>query len=135
MDFRLSEEHDLFRRSVREFADKEIAPRALEVDQTHEFPWDNIKKMAALGLLGVPYPEELGGSGGDTLMYAIAVEEISRACGTTGITLAAHTSLGTAPFYLFGTPEQKEKYMVPLAQGKMLGAFGLSETGNFDQVG
>lgn len=129
MDFKLSEEHELFRCSVHAFADKEIAPRALETDQTHEFPWENIKQMTALGLMGVPYPEELGGSGGDTLMYAIAVEEMSRVCGTTGITLAAHTSLGTAPLYLFGTPEQKQKYMIPLAQGKMLGAFGLSETG------
>jgi len=129
MDFRLSEEHELFRRTVHEFADKEIAPNAIQADENSEFPWENIKQMAALGLMGVPYPEELGGSGGDTLMYAIAVEEISRACGTTGITLAAHTSLGTAPLYLFGTPEQKEKYMIPLAQGKMLGAFGLSETG------
>ncbi len=129
MDFKLSEEHELFRCSVHAFADKEIAPHALETDQTHEFPWENIKQMTALGLMGVPYPEELGGSGGDTLMYAIAVEEMSRVCGTTGITLAAHTSLGTAPLYLFGTPEQKQKYMIPLAQGKMLGAFGLSETG------
>jgi len=129
MDFRLSEEHELFRRTVHEFADKEIAPNAIQADENSEFPWENIKQIAALGLMGVPYPEELGGSGGDTLMYAIAVEEINRACGTTGITLAAHTSLGTAPLYLFGTPEQKEKYMIPLAQGKMLGAFGLSETG------
>lgn len=129
MDFSLSEEHELFRRSVREFATKEIAPRAQAVDETHEFPWDNIKKMAALGLMGVPFPEEYGGSNGDTLMYAIAVEEINRACGSTGITLAAHTSLGTAPFYLFGTEEQKQKFMRPLASGEKLGAFGLSEAG------
>jgi alkylation response protein AidB-like acyl-CoA dehydrogenase len=129
MDFKLSEEQELFRRTVHEFADKEIAPRALEIDESHEFPWDNIKKMAALGLLGVPFPEEYGGSGGDTIMYAIAVEEISRACGSTGITLAAHTSLGTSPFYLFGTEAQKQKYLRPLASGEKLGAFGLSETG------
>ncbi len=129
MDFRLDEEHEMFRQTVYQFCQNEIAPRALEVDQTHEFPWDNIKKMAALGLLGVPFPEEWGGAGGDTLMYAIAVEEVSRACGSTGITLAAHTSLGTAPFYLFGTEEQKRKYLTPLAQGKKLGAFGLSEAG------
>lgn len=128
MDFKLSPEHELFRNTVHEFANKEIAPRAIEVDEKSEFPWDNIKKMADLGLLGVPYPEEYGGAGGDTLMYAIAVEEISRVCGTTGITLAAHTSLGSAPFYLFGTPEQKQKYLTPLASGKWLGAFGLSET-------
>jgi alkylation response protein AidB-like acyl-CoA dehydrogenase len=129
MDFRLDEEHEMFRQTVYQFCQNEIAPRALEVDQTHEFPWENIKKMAALGLLGVPFPEEWGGAGGDTLMYAIAVEEVSRACGSTGITLAAHTSLGTAPFYLFGTEEQKRKYLTPLAQGKKLGAFGLSEAG------
>src|SRR6478609_9534986 len=98
MDFTLSPEHQLFRDTVREFADKEIAPKAVEIDQTHEFPWDSLKKMAALGLMGVPFPEEYGGAGGDTLMYAMAVEEISRACGSTGITLAAHVSLGTAPF-------------------------------------
>ncbi len=136
MDFNLSQEHELFRKTVQEFAQKEIAPRALEVDQTHEFPWDNIKKMANLGLLGVPFPEEYGGAGGDTLMYAMAVEEISRACGSTGITLAAHVSLGTAPFYMFGTPEQKERYLKPLASGKKLGAFGLSEaTAGSDAAG
>lgn len=129
MDFKLDEEHELFHRTVHEFADKEIAPRAPEIDETHEFPWDNIKKMAAMGLMGVPFSEDYGGSGGDTLMYAIAVEEISRACGSTGITLAAHTSLGTAPFYLFGTEEQKQKFMKPLASGQKLGAFGLSEAG------
>ncbi|NWJ44588.1 MAG: acyl-CoA dehydrogenase [Chloroflexi bacterium] len=127
MDFQLSEEHQLFQRTVREFADKEIAPKALYYDKNHEFPWENIKKMAALGLLGVPYSEEWGGAGGDSLMYAIAVEEISRACGSTGIILAAHTSLGSAPFYLFGTEEQKRKYLIPLARGEKLGAFGLSE--------
>ncbi|HEX2911437.1 MAG TPA: acyl-CoA dehydrogenase [Chloroflexia bacterium] len=136
MDFKLSPEHELFRNTVHEFAQKEIAPRALEVDQTHEFPWDNIKKMAELGLMGVPFPEEYGGAGGDTLMYAMAVEEISRACGSTGITLAAHTSLGTAPYYMFGTPEQKERYLKPLASGKWLGAFGLSEaTAGSDAAG
>ncbi len=127
MDFTLSPEHQLFRDTVREFADKEIAPKAVEIDQTHEFPWDSLKKMAALGLMGVPFPEEYGGAGGDTLMYAMAVEEISRVDGSTGITLAAHTSLGASPFYLFGTPEQKEKYLKPLASGQKLGAFGLSE--------
>ena len=127
MDFRLGPEHQLFRDTVHEFANKEIAPKAVEIDQTHEFPWDSIKKMADLGLLGVPFPEEYGGAGGDTLMYAIAVEEISRVDGSTGITLAAHTSLGASPFYLFGTPEQKERFLKPLASGQKLGAFGLSE--------
>jgi alkylation response protein AidB-like acyl-CoA dehydrogenase len=127
MDFELSEEHKLFRSTVRDFADNEVVPGALERDKTHEFPHDIIEKMADLGLLGVPFPEEYGGAGGDTLSYAIAVEEISRADGSLGLTLAAHTSLGASPFYLFGTPEQKEKYLAPLAQGKMLGAFGLTE--------
>ncbi|HET9492711.1 MAG TPA: acyl-CoA dehydrogenase [Chloroflexia bacterium] len=127
MDFDLSEEHRLFRDTVRDFADNEVAPGALERDKTHEFPHDLIEKMAALGLLGVPFAEEYGGAGGDTISYAIAVEEISRADGSLGLTLAAHTSLGAAPFQLFGTEEQKRKYLVPLAQGKILGAFGLTE--------
>jgi butyryl-CoA dehydrogenase len=127
MDFELSEEHRLFRDTVRDFADKEVAPGALERDKTHEFPHHLIDKMAALGLMGVPFSEEYGGAGGDTLSYAIAVEEISRADGSLGLTLAAHTSLGVSPFYLFGTPEQKKKYIPPLASGKMIGAFGLTE--------
>src|SRR5215210_978026 len=127
MDFELSQEHRLFRDTVRDFADKEVAPGALERDKTHEFPHDIIEKMAALGLMGVPFSEDYGGAGGDTISYAIAVEEISRADGSLGLTLAAHTSLGASPFQLFGTPEQKEKYLVPQAQGKMIGAFGLTE--------
>jgi butyryl-CoA dehydrogenase len=127
MDFDLSPEHKLFRETVRDFTDKEVAPGALERDKTHEFPHHLIEKMAALGLMGVPFSEEYGGSGGDTLSYAIAVEEISRGDGSLGLTLAAHTSLGASPFYLYGTPEQKRKYLVPLAQGKMIGAFGLTE--------
>lgn len=136
MDFKLSQEHELFRSTVREFASKEIAPRAIEVDSSGEFPWDNLKKMASLGLLGVPFPEDYGGAGGDTMMYAMAVEEISRACGTTGITLAAHVSLGATPFYMFGTPAQKERFLKPLASGEKLGAFGLSEaTAGSDAAG
>src|SRR5215210_8503702 len=127
MDFELSQEHRLFRDTVRDFADKEVAPGALERDKTHEFPHDIIEKMAALGLMGVPFSEDYGGSGGDTISYAIGVEEISRADGSLGLTLAAHTSLGASPFYLFGTPEQKKKYLPPLASGKMIGAFGLTE--------
>ena len=127
MDFELSSEHKLFRDTVRDFADNEVAPGALERDKTHEFPHDLIEKMAALGLLGVPFSEEYGGAGGDTLSYAIAVEEISRGDGSLGLTLAAHTSLGASPFYLFGTEEQKKKYLIPQAQGKILGAFGLTE--------
>jgi alkylation response protein AidB-like acyl-CoA dehydrogenase len=127
MDFELSEEHKLFRDTVHTFAEKEITPGAMERDKTHEFPFDIIEKMAALGLMGVPFPEEYGGAGGDTVSYAIAVEEISRADGSLGLTLAAHTSLGASPFYLFGTPEQKKRWLVPTARGTMLGAFGLTE--------
>ena len=127
MDFELSDEHKLFRDTVRDFADNEVAPGALERDKTHEFPHDIIEKMAGLGLMGVPFSEEYGGAGGDTISYAIAVEEISRADGSLGLTLAAHTSLGASPFQLFGTEEQKRKYLVPLAQGKLIGAFGLTE--------
>jgi alkylation response protein AidB-like acyl-CoA dehydrogenase len=127
MDFELTDEQRLFRDTVHDFAQNEVAPGALERDKTHDFPFELIEKMAALGLLGVPFAEEYGGSGGDTVSYAIAVEEISRADGSLGLTLAAHTSLGVAPFQLFGTEEQKRKYMVPLASGKMIGAFGLTE--------
>jgi len=127
MDFELSDEHKLFRDTIRDFAEKEVAPGALERDKSHEFPHHLIERMAPLGFLGVPFPEEYGGAGGDTISYAIAVEEISRADGSLGLTLAAHTSLGAAPVYLFGTPEQKQKYLPPLASGKMIGAFGLTE--------
>jgi alkylation response protein AidB-like acyl-CoA dehydrogenase len=127
VDFDLSEEHRLFRDTVRDFAEKEIMPGAMERDKTHEFPHEIITKMARLGLLGVPFPEQYGGAGGDTLSYAIAVEEISRADGSLGLTLAAHTSLGASPFYLFGTDEQKRRWLAPLAQGEFLGAFGLTE--------
>jgi alkylation response protein AidB-like acyl-CoA dehydrogenase len=127
VDFDLSEEHRLFRDTVRDFAEKEILPGAMERDKTHEFPDDLITKMARLHLLGVPFSEQYGGAGGDTLSYAIAVEEISRADGSLGLTLAAHTSLGASPFYLFGTEEQKRRWLVPLAQGEFLGAFGLTE--------
>ncbi len=136
MDFKLSPEHELFRQTVHEFAQKEIAPHAQELDETHQFPAENIKKMAALGLMGVPFPEKYGGAGGDTLMYAMAVEEISRACGSTGIILAAHVSLGATPFYMFGSEAQKERYLKPLATGQKLGAFGLSEaTAGSDAAG
>lgn len=127
MDFELSDEHKLFRNTVRDFAEKEVAPGAIERDKTHEFPHHLIEKMAQLGLMGIPFPEESGGSGGDTISYAIGVEEISRADGSLGLTLAAHTSLGASPFYMFGTPEQKKKYLPGLASGNMIGAFGLTE--------
>lgn len=127
MDFRLTEEQQMIRDMVRELAQNEIAPRARHVDETGEFPADNFRQMAGLGLMGLPYPEQYGGAGGDTVSYALAVEEISAACGSTGLTYAAHISLACAPLYLFGTEEQKQKYLVPLCKGEIFGAFGLTE--------
>ncbi len=127
MDFQLGEEQRMVRDMVRAFAAKEIAPRAAEVDRTEEFPADNIQKMGELGLLGLPYPEEYGGGGGDYLSYAIAVEEIARACGSTALIYAAHVSLGCGPIYNFGTEAQKQKWLPRLCSGQGLGAFGLTE--------
>jgi butyryl-CoA dehydrogenase len=127
MNFELNEEQRLVRDMVHDFAQNEIAPRAAEVDKTEEFPADNIQKMAELGLLGLPYPEKYGGGGGDYLSYAIAVEEIARACGSTALIYAAHVSLGCAPLYDFGTEEQKQRWLPQLCSGRGLGAFGLTE--------
>ncbi|PHO06800.1 acyl-CoA dehydrogenase [Thermoanaerobacterium thermosaccharolyticum] len=127
MDFSLTKEQEMVRRVVREFAEKEVAPKAKEIDITEEFPWDTVRKMAQNDMMGIPYPEEYGGAGGDYLSYIIAVEEISRACATTGVILSAHTSLACFPIYQWGTEEQKRKYLVPLAKGEKLGAFGLTE--------
>jgi alkylation response protein AidB-like acyl-CoA dehydrogenase len=123
----LSDEHRMIRKMVREFAENEVKPRAREIDETCEFPWDVIEKMRGLGLLGMPFGEEWGGGGTDTLGYTIGVEEISRVCGSTGITMAAHTSLGVYPVYSFGTDEQKKKYLQDIASGRKLAAFGLTE--------
>lgn len=127
MDFQLTDEQRMVRDMVRDLATKEIAPRAAEVDKTEEFPADNIRKMGELGLLGLPYPEEYGGGGGDYVSYAIAVEEIARACGSTALIYAAHVSLGCGPIYSFGTEEQKQKWLPRLCSGQGLGAFGLTE--------
>jgi alkylation response protein AidB-like acyl-CoA dehydrogenase len=127
MNFELNEEQRLVRDMVHDFAQNEIAPRAAEVDKTEEFPAGNIHKMAELGLLGLPYPEEYGGGGGDCLSYAIAVEEIARACGSTALIYAAHVSLGCAPIYDFGTEEQKKRWLPQLCSGRGLAAFGLTE--------
>ncbi|MGD8623165.1 MAG: acyl-CoA dehydrogenase [Anaerolineae bacterium] len=127
MDFELNEEQRLVRDMVRDFAQNEIAPRAAEVDKSEEFPADNIEQMAELGLLGLPYPEKYGGGGGDYLSYAIAVEEIARACGSTALIYAAHVSLGCGPIYAFGTEAQKEKWLPRLCSGRGLAAFGLTE--------
>jgi alkylation response protein AidB-like acyl-CoA dehydrogenase len=123
----LSEEHRLFQKSVRDFVNAEIQPRAAEIDATHGFPWWCIGKMREMGLLGVPYPDEWGGAGGDNLMYAIGVEEVSRASGSMGLIMAAHVSLGTGPIFDFGTDEQKKKYLPRLCSGQALGAFCLTE--------
>jgi len=127
MNFRLTEEQQMIRKMVRDFAEREIAPIAQETDKTGQFPWELIRKMASLGLLGLPIPEEYGGAGADNVSFAIALEEIARACGSTAITIDAHTSLACEPIYLFGTEEQKRKYLVPMARGEKLGAFGLTE--------
>jgi alkylation response protein AidB-like acyl-CoA dehydrogenase len=123
----LGEEHLQVREMVGKFAREVVAPRAAAYDRSGEFPHENFRQMAELGLLGLPWPESYGGAGLDTRAYAIAVEEISAACASTGISLAAHTSLGTAPIYYAGTEEQKKKYVPPLARGEKIGAFGLTE--------
>lgn len=127
MMFELTKEQQMIRNLVRDFSQNEIAPFARELDETHQFNENAFKKMGDLGILGIPFPEKYGGAGGDTISYALAVEEIGRACGGTGLSYAAAVSLGATPFYNFGTEQQKEEYLVPLAQGKTLGAFGLTE--------
>ena len=127
MDFDLTDEQRAIQSLCREFARDEVAPRAEAYDANAEFPYDLVRKMADLGLMGLPFPEEWGGSGADIVSYALAVMEIARADASTAITLAAHVSLGSTPFFLFGTKEQKEQYLIPLAQGKMLWGFGLTE--------
>jgi butyryl-CoA dehydrogenase len=127
MNFDLTDEQKAIRQTVREFAVERVAPRAEEMDREEAFPYDLVKEMAQLGLMGLPFPEEYGGAGADTVSYALAVMELARVDASTAITMAAHVSLGASPFYLFGTEEQKQKYLVPLAQGKMLWGFGLTE--------
>src|SRR5690606_21457416 len=127
MPYLLTEEQKMMRDMVRKLAQNEIAPRAAEIDRTGEFPWENIKKMAELGLMGVPIPQEYGGAGCDFLSYIITIEEISRACASTGVILAVHTSVGTLPILYFGTEEQKRKYIPKLAAGEYIGAFALTE--------
>ncbi|MGA9351469.1 MAG: acyl-CoA dehydrogenase [Anaerolineae bacterium] len=135
MDFELNDEQKMIRKMVRDFAQNEIAPIAQETDKTGQFPWETIRKMGELGLMGLPFSEEYGGGGADTVCYAIAIEEISRVCGSTGITLAAHISLCTFPIYHFGTEEQKRKYVPKLASGEWIGALGLTEPGAGSDAG
>lgn len=127
MDFVLTPEEEDIRKMVREFAEKEVAPTAAERDEKELFPRDIFDKMGQLGLLGLPYPEEYGGAGSDFVSYSIAVEEISRVCGSTGIGLSVHVSLCSWPIFKYGTEEQKQKFLRPLAEGVQLGAFGLTE--------
>ena len=131
----LSEDHEALRAAVREFAESEIRPRAMAIDREGKIPPEILRKMGELGYLGIPYPEEWGGAGMDTLSYAIAVEEVSRACASTGITMAAHTSLGIYPIYKYGTLAQKEHYLKKLTSGDWIGAFGLTEPGAGSDAG
>lgn len=127
MNFDLTSEQEMIKRTIREFAEEEVAPGALERDKTKQFPKEIFKKLAEMGIMGLPFSEEYGGGGADTVSFAIVTEELSRACGSTGITYSAHISLGGAPIHLFGTKEQKEKYLVPICTGESFGAFGLTE--------
>src|SRR5918992_5655203 len=127
MDFDLSPDHDLIRRTVRDFAEQEVAPVAEELDREKRFPYEIVAKLGELGLMGIPFPEEYGGAGADSLAYAIAVEELTRVDSSVAITVCAHTSLGTQPIYLFGSEEQKRDWLPELTAGRKLGAFGLTE--------
>ena len=127
MHFELDDDTKLLQRTVREFATQEVAPLAEELDREHRFPYEIVEKMAGLGWMGIPFPEAVGGAGGSTLQYAVAVEELTRVDSSVAITLCAHTSLGTQPIYLFGSDAQKERYLPDLCAGRKLGAFGLTE--------
>ena len=127
MDFDLSDDHRLIQRTVRDFARNEVAPVAEELDKNKAFPYELVRRMGELGWMGIPFPEDVGGAGGTTLQYALAVEELTRVDSSVAITMCAHTSLGTQPIDLFGTPEQRERWLPDLCAGRRLGAFGLTE--------
>ena len=127
MNFILSQEHIMLQKMYREFAENEVKPFAEEVDEKEEFPVETVKKLAKYGWLGIPIPKAYGGAGGDNIAYAMAIEELSKVCATTGVIVSAHTSLCAVPILEFGTPQQKEKYLPPLAKGEKLGAFALTE--------
>ncbi|MCP3741363.1 acyl-CoA dehydrogenase family protein [Rossellomorea sp. BNER] len=127
MNFDLTSEQQMIQKTIRDFAQEEVAPGALERDRTKEFPKEAFSKLAELGMMGLPFPEEYGGAGADTVSFAIVTEELSKACASTGITYSAHISLGGAPINLFGTEEQKQKYLGPICRGESFGAFGLTE--------
>ncbi|ULT55688.1 acyl-CoA dehydrogenase family protein [Neobacillus drentensis] len=127
MNFDLTSEQQMIKHMIKQFVDEEVAPGALERDRTKQFPVEIFKKLSSLGMMGLPFPEKYGGGGADTISFAIVVEELSRGCGSTGITYSAHISLGGAPIHLFGTEEQKRNYLIPICKGESLGAFGLTE--------
>ncbi|GAA0182157.1 acyl-CoA dehydrogenase [Clostridium sediminicola] len=127
MEFSILKEYEMAQQLYREFAEQEVKPLAQEVDEEERFPVETVEKMVKCGMMGIPIPKQYGGQGGDNLVYAMAVEELSKVCATTGVILSAHTSLCCAPLYQFGNEEQKQKYLVPLAKGEKLGAFGLTE--------
>ncbi|NLP51253.1 acyl-CoA dehydrogenase family protein [Bacillus sp. RO1] len=127
MNFDLTAEQAMIKKTIREFSDEVVAPGALQRDRDKKFPVEVFQQLSQLGMMGLPFPEEYEGAGADTVSFAIVVEELSRACGSTGITYSAHVSLGGAPLNLFGTEEQKQKYLVPICTGESLGAFGLTE--------
>ncbi|WP_066648695.1 acyl-CoA dehydrogenase [Christensenella timonensis] len=129
MDFTLSKEHQMLQTLFRDFAENEVKPLAEELDEEERFPVETVEKLKKYGFLGIPFPKEYGGQGCDTLAYVMCVEELSKACATTGVIVSAHTSLGSNPIKQFGSEEQKQKYLVPLAKGEKLGAFGLTEAG------
>jgi len=135
MNFDLSDEQKAIRDLARDFAVNEVKPLAEEMDREEAFPYDLVRKLAAMGFMGLPFPEQYGGAGADTVSYALAVMELARIDASTAITMAAHVSLGATPFYLFGTEEQKQRYLVPLAQGEMLWGFGLTEPGAGSDAG
>jgi len=135
LSYDLSDEHELLRTTVREFAEQRIAPVAEELDREHRFPYELVEELAELGLMGIPIPEEYEGAGSDTLAYAIAIEELTRVDSSVAITVAAHTSLGTMPIFLYGTEEQKREWLPDLASGRRLGAFGLTEPGAGSDAG
>lgn len=127
MDFQLTEQQQMIQNIVREFAETEVKPIAKEIDQTHRFPIENVKKMMEMGLQGLPYPEEYGGTGAGNVAYVLALEELAKVCGTTSVILSASASLASWPIFKYGTEEQKQKYLVPVCQGQKLGAFALTE--------
>ncbi|MGF2618266.1 acyl-CoA dehydrogenase [Rossellomorea vietnamensis] len=135
MNFKLSEEHEMIRKMVRDFAKNEVEPTAAERDEEERFDRELFDKMAELGLTGIPWPEEYGGIGSDYLAYCIAVEELSRVCASTGVTLSAHTSLAGWPIFKFGNEEQKQKYLKPMAQGEKIGGYGLTEPASGSDAG